>query len=195
LFRICSLAHQVAKPRPVATHHVVPQAAIADEEQGDDHGNVAGAAINAAIGDTVGASGNALNQLRVAQQERVAKDCGRIKVFLDNGLSKKFLRNECVCSGSTLRCKHFLCKKHINEVHVMLVHCPCLPDKPWLKWGVIVFFVLLVAVGLLLPWSIFGEKSFLINRYYSAKTLHMHKVTPNHWNSLGSMYPYFESAE
>jgi hypothetical protein len=99
LFSIGSLAHEVARPRPVATYHVVPQAAIADEEQGDDDGNVAGVAINAGIGDTVCASGNALNQLQVAQQERGAKDYGRIKVFLDTGLAIKMKTHThtCVC--------------------------------------------------------------------------------------------------
>ena len=41
------------------------------------------------------------------------------------------------------------------------------------------------------------------NRWYSmckrkrieCKTLHMHKVTANQWNSLGPMYPYYKTAE
>jgi hypothetical protein len=37
--------------------------------------------------------------------------------------------------------------------------------------------------------------SILPKRYYSAKTLHMHKVTANQWNSLGPMYPYYKAAE
>jgi hypothetical protein len=78
-----------------------------------------------------------------------------------------------------------------------------------LKWCFTYNFKLLVSVVCVImvcagffaasPLVLLGEKNMLINRYYSAKTLHMHKVTPDaavpsQWNSLGSMYPYYETS-
>jgi hypothetical protein len=75
----------------------------------------------------------------------------------------------------------------------------CYSDKNLLKSCVIIISVVMGLLGSwLLPFFIFGEKSFLISRYYSAKTLHMHRVTtreafPNQWNSLGPISPYYEA--
>ena len=69
------------------------------------------------------------------------------------------------------------------------------------KLLVSVVCVIMVCAGFFAasPLVLLGEKNMLINRYYSAKTLHMHKVTPSaavpsQWNSLGSMYPYYETS-
>jgi hypothetical protein len=78
----------------------------------------------------------------------------------------------------------------------------CLPScdsKNVLKISVIIFPALLGVLGsVVLPIFIFGEKSFLISRYYSASTLHLHRITtraafPNQWNSLGPITPYYGS--
>jgi hypothetical protein len=67
-----------------------------------------------------------------------------------------------------------------------------------LKYAVLIFSSLLGLFGIVvLPIFIFGEKSFVISRYYSSRTLHMHRVTttaafPTQWNSLGPISPYYD---
>ena len=67
------------------------------------------------------------------------------------------------------------------------------------------FFFLILFVVLLFTWITlltlliltFLKEDFLLNKTYSAKTIHLHKVTVNaqipiQWNSLGAVTPYVE---
>jgi hypothetical protein len=61
--------------------------------------------------------------------------------------------------------------------------------------GVGAVILLLLGLFALTPLGIFGERTALINRYYAARTLHMHKMTtsaviPAQWNSLGLTHAY-----
>lgn len=61
--------------------------------------------------------------------------------------------------------------------------------------GVGAVILLLLSLFTLTPLGIFGERTALINRYYAARTLHMHKMTtsaviPAQWNSLGLTHAY-----
>lgn len=76
--------------------------------------------------------------------------------------------------------------------------CSCVPTC--LRGSVIVGGFVLVLCGWVGVVLVLTGQSFLVNEHYSAKTLHLHKVTagartPSQWNSLGSMTPYLEEQQ
>jgi len=63
--------------------------------------------------------------------------------------------------------------------------------------GISAAILIILALLTVTPLVIFGERTALINRYYAARTLHMHKMTssaviPSQWNSLGLTNPYLD---
>jgi len=63
--------------------------------------------------------------------------------------------------------------------------------------GISAAILIILALFTVTPLVIFGERTALINRYYAARTLHMHKMTssaviPSQWNSLGLTTAYVD---
>ena len=90
-----------------------------------------------------------------------------------------------------------------NKLYMGCVGC-CSSVKLENYWVRNIFFVFLALV-LICTWTALavlfsltlGSADFILNEHYSAKTIHLHKVTKNaqvpiEWNSLGAVTPYVE---
>jgi hypothetical protein len=65
------------------------------------------------------------------------------------------------------------------------------------RWTLMIVCAVLLLCGWIALFFLFFAEDFLINEHYSARTVHLHKVTKNAhfpiaWNSLGSVTPYVE---
>jgi len=76
----------------------------------------------------------------------------------------------------------------------MSTNCRSMFNSTCLRWTVLVVVGILLLSGWISLFFLFFTQDFLINENYAAKTVHLHKVTPNvrvpiEWNSLGPVTP------